>query len=54
MNTFTFTRKTGNKINNKTHLLYFVHVPRTGGTAIVMNYLKIQLKMIMEPFKICY
>ena len=44
MNTFTFTRKTGNKINNKTHLVYFVHVPRTGGTAIVMNLLKNSVK----------
>lgn len=44
MNTFTYTRKTGNKINNKTHLVYFVHVPRTGGTAIVMNLLKNSVK----------
>ena len=40
MNTYTFIKKKGNKIEKKFHLVYFVHVPRTGGTAIVMNLLK--------------
>ncbi len=44
MNTYTFVKKKNNKIESKTHLVYFIHVPRTGGTAIVMNLLKSSVK----------